>query len=127
MMNNSSVESAKIPRWKTRKAVIASVLFLLFLVCLATYLHGCQRVDARKLDGLMRQSLPVGTDKGAVLTFLDSKHIRHSEYMKEYRRIDANIPKSTVGWINGQIYIVFTFDQGGKLVHYELRELFETL
>ena len=61
------------------------------------------------------------------MEFLDSNHIPHSEYLADYRRIDANIPRSTIGLVNGQIHIEFRFDEDGKLVKHELHEIFPAL
>ncbi|HET6843269.1 MAG TPA: hypothetical protein VFK06_16570 [Candidatus Angelobacter sp.] len=117
-------ESIKKSPWKTWKSLAACCLLL---SCLVTYVHGVRRVDAQKLNHLISQKLPVGTDKATVLQFLDVTHISHTEYAREYRRIDASIPKSTIGLISSFIYIVFNFDENGKLLQYEFHEIFETL
>ncbi|HWX55230.1 MAG TPA: hypothetical protein VN176_11630 [Verrucomicrobiae bacterium] len=127
MTNNSQNDPIKRSPWKTKKALAAYLFFLLLLISVVTYIHGVRRVDAQQLNHLIGQRLPAGTDKSTVLEFLDANHISHSEYSREYRRLDANIPKSTVGLISSQIYIVFSFDENGKLVQYEFHELFETL
>jgi len=115
------------PAWKTKKPFITYVVLLLFFISLATYVHGVHRIDPRKLEQSISQSLPPGTDKSKVIDFLNSNHISHSEYLSTYRRIDGNILKSTIGLINGQIHIEFRFDEAGKLVGHELHELFPVL
>ena len=42
-----------------------------------------------------------------------------------YRRIYGGIDRSTVGLIKGHIHIEFNFDENGKLVSYEVKELFD--
>jgi hypothetical protein len=123
MMDESPRESRKGSPWRTKRAVVYLVLLLL-LIALIVYVHGIQRVDPRKLDRLIGQNLPPGTDKARVLEFLDSNHIGHSEYLSDYRRIDANILRSTIGLVNGQIHIEFKFDERGKLVGHRLSEAF---
>ncbi len=107
-----------------KKKALVYLLFIFLLIALAAYVHGIQRVDARKLDRLISRSLPAGSDKVEVIRFLDSNHISHSEYFSEYRRIYGSIPKSTIGLANGNIFIEFRFDENGKLVRYELDEVF---
>jgi methyl coenzyme M reductase subunit C-like uncharacterized protein (methanogenesis marker protein 7) len=125
-MKDNTKESKQEPLWKTKKALIAYMLSVL-LACLVAYIHGIQRVDSRKLDRLISQNLPIGTDQATVMKFLDSNHIPHSEYIREYKRMYADIPKSTIGLVNGQIHIEFRFDEEGRLVKYELHELFPGL
>jgi hypothetical protein len=126
-MDDNPRESRKVSRWKTKKAFLAYLIFVPLLVALVAYVHGIQRVDPQKLDRSISQSLSPGTDKATVVEFLDSNHIPHSEYFADYRRIDANIPRSTLGLVNGQIHIEFRFDEDGKLVKYELHEIFPAL
>lgn len=99
----------------------------LLIACLGTYIHGIRRVDPQQLDRLISQNLPAGTDQSMVIAFLNARHISHSEYSPELRKIFAHVPKSYVGLFSGFIHIEFKFDENGRLVQYELRELFETL
>ncbi len=125
-MDPSPRQATKGPLWK-RKKVVVYLIFVLLLIALMAYVHGIKRVDAQKLDRLISQRLPPGTDEAQVIEFLDSNHIEHSEYISNYKRIDAYILKSTIGLVNGRIYIVFIFNEDGKLVKYDLRELFPGL
>jgi hypothetical protein len=93
----------------------------------AILIHGVHRVDPQKIDRLIREGLPVGSDATEVIRFLDSNQIAHFEYVPKFRNIGAFIPNSTIGLTKSFIHINFRFDENGKLVRYELRELFEVL
>lgn len=90
-------------------------------------IHGVHRVDPNRVKLTIAQNLARGADKASVLHFLDSQHIRHSDYLAEYRRIYAEIDRSTIGLIKAHIHIEFNFDDDGKLVNYEVKELFDSL
>ena len=107
-----------------KKALVYAAVILVGL-CLATYIHGIRRVDPERLKRLITQALPAGTDESSLIVFLDSNHIRHSEYSPQLEKIFAGVPKSYIGIVNGHIHIEFKFNENGKLTEYDLRELFE--
>jgi|SRR5579859_4494042 len=111
----------------TKKAFAVYTIAFLLIACFAIYVHGVRRVDPQILNRLISQTLPAGTDESKVIAFLDAHHISHSEYSPELGRIFAYVPKSYVGLFHGFIHIEFKFDENGRLLKYELRELFETL
>ncbi len=84
-------------------------------------------MDPNRIKFILGQNLTLGEDKASVLRFLDSQHIRHSDYLAEYHRIYAEIDRSTVGLIKAHIHMEFNFDDDGKLVNYEVKELFDSL
>lgn len=89
--------------------------------------HGVHRVSPEKLDALIHQSLPLGTDETVVIEFLNSRHIAHTDYDPERRIIQAGINKSSIGLLTGRIHMDFWFDENGKLLRSELVELFDFL
>ena len=109
-----------------RKPVVIFVS-LIVLAGLAVAVHGVHRVDANALDELIHQRLPPGTDQTAVLAFLNSQHINHTEYVRDRQMIQAGISRSSIGLLTGRIHIDFWFDENGKLVRSELVELFDFL
>ena len=111
---------------KSRRKVVWITLGVVLLFT-AILIHGVHRVDPQKIDRLIREGLPVGSDATEVIRFLDSNHIAHFEYVPQFRQLGAFIPDSTIGLAKSQIYIDFRFDENGKLVRYEVRELFEVL
>ncbi len=112
-------------RWKKLGLVLLVVAFIFGLGVLA--IHGVHRVDPNRIKSTIAQNLTRGADKASVLGFLDSQHIRHSNYLAEYHRIYAEIDRSTVGLIKAHIHMEFNFDDDGKLVNYEVKELFDSL
>lgn len=93
----------------------------------AILIHGVHLVDPQKIDRQIRAGVQVGSDATEVIRFLDSNHIAHFEYVPEFRNLGAFIPNNTIGLTKSMIYIDFRFDENGKLVRYEVHELFEAL
>jgi hypothetical protein len=111
---------------KTRRKVVWITLGIVVLFG-AILVHGVHRVDPQKIDRQIREGLPVGSDATEVIRFLDSNHIAHFEYVPQFRQLGAFIPNSTIGLTKSQIYVDFRFDENGKLLRYEVHELFEVL
>jgi hypothetical protein len=109
-----------------KKILIGSVAAVLVLVS-AVYVHGIRRVDPQALDKLIGQELPPGSSETKVIAFLDSKGISHSEYVPEYRRIEAQVGRSRVGLVGGRIIIKFYFDSGRRLMSHTLDEFLDFL
>ena len=97
---------------------IISALLCLVVICV----HGVRRVDSDKLDKLIQQRLPPGSDEKDVIAFLDSNGISHSDYSPESQSIYGQI-RSRVGLINSSIHVMFGFDEHGKLMRHTLVEL----
>jgi hypothetical protein len=79
-----------------------------------------------KLD----QSLPVGSSRAAVESYLDSQSIAHS-YLDDpkfpsERRVEFALIRGTSQslLVRGDIQIRFRFDQSGRLLDYSVQELF---
>jgi hypothetical protein len=87
--------------------------------------RGIHRIDPKRIESTIAQNLHPGADTDSVLHFLVAQRIPHSAYLPEYHRIYARIDRSTVGLIKGHIHIEFNFDTSGKLVSYEVKELFD--
>jgi hypothetical protein len=80
----------------------------------------------KKLD----QSLPVGSSRAAVESYLDSQSIPHS-YLDDSkfpseRRVEIALIRGTSQslFVRGDIQIRFRFDPSGRLLDYSLQELF---
>ncbi len=99
----------------------------ILLIGLSVFVHGVHIVDPRKIEKMISTSLHAGSDKSEVIHFLSARHINHSEYVPEFRRIYAGIDRSTIGLTKGHINIQFEFDEKGKLVSFKVREMFESL
>lgn len=117
--------SASSRQWKGIGVVLLSLVGLMGLCILAV--HGVHRVNPKHIESEISQSLPLGVDETSVLVFLNERKIRHSDYLPEYHRIYAEIDHSTVGLIKGHIHIEFNFDDHGKLLNCEVKELFDSL
>jgi hypothetical protein len=102
---------------------ILGIVVILLLVAV----HGIHRVNPKDIDAKISQNLPLGSDSASVVRFLDSEHISHSALLPANHRVYAEIDRSTVGLIIGHIHIEFNFSADGKLVSYEVKELFDFL
>ena len=111
--------------WK-RLGIVLLLVATFSGACLV-WIHGVHRVDPKGIESKIAQDLPIGSNTASVLHFLDSQNTRHSAYLAEYHRIYAEIDRSTIGLIKGHIHIEFNFDDNGKLVSYEVKELFDFL
>ena len=106
---------------------LAGIAVLTCLVIGFVLIHGIHRVDPKRVEAEIALNVPVGADINSVIRFLDSQNIRHTDYLPKYHRIYAEIKRSTVGLIVGHIHIEFNFDENGKLVSHEVKELFDFL
>lgn len=111
----------------SNKKRLAGVGIFIAAAALAVAWHGVHRVNPEKLDALIHQSLPLGTDETVVIALLNSRHIAHTDYDPARRMIQAGIYKSSIGLLTGRIHIDFWFNEKGKLLHSELVELFDFL
>jgi hypothetical protein len=90
----------------------------------ATYWHGVHRVNPKSIEDLIGRELLPAASGDEVLTFLDAHGIAHSTYVPG-QNIYADIGRSTIGLFPGRINIVFSFDEHGKLISHEVKELFD--
>jgi hypothetical protein len=123
MNENNSPETEKRAKGIPLKIAVGGLL----LLCVAVFAHGIHRVDPKRVEMTIAQELPLGANQDAVLRFLDARHIPHSGYYSEFRRIYAGIDRSSIGMMKGHINIEFNFDNEGKLVSYKVQELFDFL
>jgi hypothetical protein len=116
-----------MPIRTSTKRTIKVLGILMAAVVLAVAWHGVHRVAPDKLDALIHQKLPPGTDETGVITFLNLQHIAHTDYDPQRKTIQAGVNKSSIGLLTGRIHIDFWFDENGKLSRYDLVELFDFL
>ena len=112
---------------RARSVRIKIIGSLVLLSGLLAFAHGVRIIDPKKVEKTISTNLHVGSDKSEVIHFLNAQHIAHSEYVPEFRRIDAGINRSTIGLMKGHINIQFQFDENGKLLSYRVQELLEFL
>src|SRR5689334_9157262 len=87
--------------------------------------HG-SRVDIHGLDDSIRQELPLGTPRSAVVAFLDGHTVRHSDSPNR-RTVLAGVTdhRWRWSWACGQTdaHFTFEFDESDHLTRYEMREV----
>lgn len=122
-MNIQAKTTMASSRWK--RPVLAIAISGAIVIAGLVLIHGIHRVNPKHIESTIAQNLHPGANTDSVLQFLDAQRIPHSGYLPEYRRIYGGIDRSTVGLIKGHIHIEFNFDENGKLVSYEVKELFD--
>lgn len=81
----------------------------------------------KQMDEMIKKELPIGAGKDRVLEFLDSKKIEHSDYIdyKNQKLIMAAVRNTSTGFFaTASIHVTFYFDEYGKLVKYNVEEVF---
>jgi hypothetical protein len=71
---------------------------------------------------IVNRELPTGTDKAVVKQFLDAKHWVYSDGGSTIRAIVRDESRSSL--IRANIRVQLFFDANGKLVSYELQDLY---
>src|SRR6202030_2710722 len=94
--------------WKTLVLALLGVVAVFGIGVLL--IHGVHRVDPIHVKFTIAQNLNRGSNKASVLRFLDSQHIRHSDYLPEYNRIYDEIDRSKIGLIRAHIHMEIHFD-----------------
>lgn len=86
---------------------------------------GGARTTVAQVDELLREHTPVGTSHERVVTVLDSLNVEHSPFDPQERYVLAiwRVTARSV-FVHTSIQARFSFDEGGRLLEYELKELF---
>ena len=102
--------------------IALSILALVFLLVL---LHGIPIISPRSIDAEIDKNLGQRSDVSAVLHFLDTRGFPHSGYIPEFRRVYAEVNRSSIGLMKGHIHMEFNFNEDGKLVSHKVHELLQ--
>jgi hypothetical protein len=93
--------------------------------CVMVLACGHSRTSAAKLDGVISEVLPVGTDRERVVTVLDSMRIEHSAFHSSTDTIIAIVRDVSRTLTTRQdIQVVFKFDHQGKLHAHTVEDIF---
>ena len=102
---------------------MAAIVGIGLLFAIASWLTADRRLERRVTDvkNEIREEIPVGAGLDAVLAFLDSRRLEHSEYVPRSRTVYAAIRNVVIQWpIYYGIFIQFHFDEAGRLNSYEV-------
>ena len=87
-------------------------------------MRGKRPADRRQLENLIRENLPVGSDRVGVIQVLSDRGIETSGLQARTGTVCAIIRSAAAGSTTyGSIAIEFYFDEGGRLLWQELREV----
>jgi hypothetical protein len=123
----TSENTAAVARKRFSRRRLGIVVAGIIVICSVAYVHGVRRVSPKAIELLINRNLQPGARPDDVIAFLNAQHIAHSGYIPESKKIYADIGRSSIGLATGRINIVFTFDEDGKLISHNLRELFDFL
>lgn len=99
------------------------------LLALMFAIYGCEDESANKqaIDEMIKQNIPVGTERAKVVAFLDSKNIEHSGHARQNDYIVLAILRERApspSSVRKAVQIKFEFDQSKRLARYSLEEQF---
>ena len=87
-------------------------------------MRGKRPADRRQLENLIRENLPVGSDRVGVIQVLSDRGIETSGLQARTGTVSAIIRSAAAGSTTyGSIAIEFYSDEGGRLLRHELREV----
>ena len=83
-------------------------------------------VDLTALQAEIQQELPVGTDVGRVIEFLDAHHLKHSWLVAPeqvmYVTVHTGQPTRRGGTTSDRVQLQFWFGMNGQLINVALRD-----
>ena len=112
------------------------------MLVLLAFLTACKakHLSKKSIDALIRSNLSLGATVPEVSAFLDSQQIKHSEYAEGLepmfapssaspsptfsRYVLARIPEVKEDVLTTfDVYIIFCFDENGRMTEYKLKEV----
>jgi hypothetical protein len=107
------------------RASIAIAVCALSIAALADKSLANEPWSAQKAETMIRQNIPIGSDKAQVIQFLNKKGIENSGYLRKSATVYAIIRDTSGGpLIKGSVTMQFMFDGHGRLSHYQVEEVF---
>lgn len=120
----------RIPRSSSTWIVASAILCLMVIALMVRFAaleRGARRqhvLSEAQVKTLIARNLPKGSTYAEVVAFLDAHAVAHSGYQPD-RHVRAIIRKTRSNWIvRTDIALDFSFDETGKLVRCDAREVF---
>jgi hypothetical protein len=106
------------------------VLAIVFVLSVGILIVGCDYKSPDEIKRNVEISVPIGTSKRDVISFLDKNGFEHSAeykpklYYEKNKEISAVAPGKKYGVLTtAKVYIIFRFNEEDRLIEIETREV----